>query len=39
MPMRLVIGPGGAVIGARPDSVYCASVQSRRGSVSIGGMA
>jgi hypothetical protein len=39
MPTRLVMGPGGAVTGARPESVYGASVPSRRGSVSVGGMA
>jgi len=39
MPMRLVIGPGGAEIGARPESVYGVSNPSRRGSLRVMGMA
>src|SRR5262245_22468096 len=39
MPMRLVIGPGGGVIAARPDSMYGATVPSARGKRSVGGTA
>src|SRR5262245_39894829 len=39
MPMRLLIGPGGAEIGARPESVYGETNPSRRGSLRARGTA